>query len=254
MNPAVKAQLLSNLKFLKLSAMLAELEVCIRQARESNTGYDEFFLHLTELEVAARMENGRKRRIKEARFPLLKPIETFEFEAAPDLNTRLIKELLDGQYIKEARNVIFLGRSGTGKTHLATALGIAACGQGVRTRFVTGCGLANELIEARTEKRLGRIIQLYTRYGLLIIDELGYVPFSKEGAELLFQVLAERHERKSVIITSNHGFGDWTQIFGDPTLTAALLDRITHKAHIVNCSWESYRLKDTLKKAQLKDS
>jgi DNA replication protein DnaC len=254
MNPAVKAQLLSNLKFLKLSAMLAELEVCIRQARESSTDYEEFFLHLTELEVAARMENGRKRRIKEARFPLLKPIETFEFEAAPDLNTRLIRELLDGQYIKEARNVIFLGRSGTGKTHLATALGIAACGQGVRTRFVTGCGLANELIEARTEKRLGRIIQLYTRYGLLIIDELGYVPFSKEGAELLFQILAERHERKSVIITSNHGFGDWTQIFGDPTLTAALLDRITHKAHIVNCSWESYRLKDTLKKAQLKDS
>ena len=254
MKPAVKAQLLSNLKFLKLSAILAELEVCIRQAGESNTGYGEFFLHLTELEVAARMENGRKRRIKEAKFPLLKPIETFEFEAAPDLDTRLIKELLDGQYIKEARNVIFLGRSGTGKTHLATALGIAACSQGVRTRFVTGCGLANELIEARTEKRLSRIIQLYTRYGLLIIDELGYVPFSKEGAELLFQVLAERHERKSVIITSNHGFGDWTQIFGDPTLTAALLDRITHKAHIVNCSWESYRLKDTLKKAQLKDS
>ena len=208
MKPAVKAQLLSNLKFLKLSAMLAELEVCIRQATESNTGYGEFFLHLTELEVAARMENGRKRRIKEAKFPLLKPIETFEFEAAPDLDTRLIKELLDGQYIKEARNVIFLGRSGTGKTHLATALGIAACGQGVRTRFVTGCGLANELIEARTEKRLSRIIQLYTRYGFLIIDELGYVPFSKERAELLFQIPAERHERISVIATSNHGFGD----------------------------------------------
>jgi DNA replication protein DnaC len=254
MKPAVKAQLLSNLKFLKLSAMLAQLEVCVRQAGESNSGYGEFFLHLTELEVAARMENGRKRRIKEARFPLLKPIETFEFEAAPDLDPRLIKELLDGQYIKEARNVIFLGRSGTGKTHLATALGIAACSQGVRTRFVTGCALANELIEARSEKRLGRLIQLYTRYGLLIIDELGYVPFSKEGAELLFQVLAERHERKSVIITSNQGFGDWTQIFGDPTLTAALLDRLTHKAHVVHCSWESYRLKDTLKKTQPKGS
>ena len=254
MKPAVKAQLLSNLKFLKLSAMLAQLEVCIRQARESNMGYGEFFLDLTEIEVAARMENGRKRRIQEAKFPLLKPIETFEFEAAPDLSIRLIKELLDGQYIKEARNVIFIGRSGTGKTHLATALGITACSQGVRTRFVTGCGLANELIEARSEKRLGRLIQLYTRYGLVIIDELGYVPFSKEGAELLFQVLAERHERKSVIITSNHGFGDWTQIFGDPTLTAALLDRITHNAHVVNCSWESYRLKDTLKKTQRKDS
>ena len=115
---------------------------------------------------------------------------------------------MDGRYIKEPRNVIFLGRSGTGKTHLATALGVAPCGQGVRTRFVTGCGLANELIEARTEKRLSRIIQLYTRYGFLIIDELGYVPFSKERAELLFQIPAERHERISVIVTSNHGFGD----------------------------------------------
>ena len=252
MKPAVKVQLLSNLKFLKLSAMLAELEVCVRQASETSSGYGEFLLHLTEIEVGARLENGRKRRIKEAKFPLLKPIETFDFEATPDLDTRLIKELLDGQYIKEARNVIFLGRSGTGKTHLATALGIAACSQGVRIRFVTGCGLANELIEARSEKRLGRLIQLYSRYGLLIVDELGYVPFSKEGAELLFQALAERHERRSVIITSNQGFGDWTEIFGDPTLTAALLDRVTHKAHVIQCSWESYRLKETLKKTQPK--
>ncbi len=250
MKAAVKAQLVSNLKFLKLSSMLAELEVCVRQARESRQGYGEFLLNLTEIEAASRMENGRKRRIKEAKFPLLKPIEIFDFEAAPDLDTRLIKELLGCHYIKEARNVIFLGRSGTGKTHLATALGIEACSQGVRTRFVTGCSLANELIEARDEKRLSRLIQRYTRFGLLIVDELGYVPFSKEGAELLFQVLAERHERKSVIITSNHGFGDWTQIFGDPTLTAALLDRVTHKAHVITCSWESYRLKDTLKKRQ----
>jgi DNA replication protein DnaC len=254
MKPGLKAQLLSNLKFLKLSAMLAELEACLRQASESSADYGELLLHLTEIEVAARMENGRKRRIQEAKFPLLKPIETFEFEAAPDLDTRLIKQLLEGQYIKEARNVIFLGRSGTGKTHLATALGIAACAQRVRTRFVTGCGLANELIEARDEKRLGRLIQLYSRYGLLIIDELGYVPFSKEGAQLLFQVLAERHERRSVIITSNQGFGDWTQIFGDPTLTGALLDRVTHKAHVVHCTWESYRLKDTLKKTRAKTS
>ena len=124
----------------------------------------------------------------------------------------------------------------------------------MRTRFVTGCGFANELIEARDEKRLSRLIQLYSRYGLLIIDELGYVPFSKEGAQLLFQVLAERHERRSVIITSNQGFGDWTQIFGDPTLTGALLDRVTHKAHVVHCTWESYRLKDTLKKTRAKTS
>ena len=193
------------------------------------------------------MENGRKRRLRDAKFPLLKPLETFHFEAAPDLDTRMIKELISGQYITKARNVIFLGRSGTGKTHLATALGMEACRQGIRTRFVTGCAFANELIEARDEKVLSRVIKRYAGYGLLIVDELGYVPFSKEGAELLFQALAERHEKKSVIITTNLGFGDWTQIFGDPTLTAALLDRITHKARIINCIWESYRLKDTLK-------
>jgi len=248
MNAAVMATLLPNLRSLKLSAMAAHLERHLRQAREDKEEYEEFLLNLTEVEVATRMENGRKRRIRDARFPLLKPLETFKFEAAPDLDTRLIKELTNGQYIKEARNVIFLGRSGTGKTHLATGLGMAACGKGVRTRFVTGCGLANELMEARDEKILGRALKRYAGYGLLIIDELGYVPFSKESADLIFQVLAERNERRSVIITTNLGFGDWTQVFGDPTLTAALLDRVTHKAHIINCSWKSYRLKDTLKK------
>ena len=248
MNAAVMAALLPNLRSLKLSAMATNLERQLRQAREEKEAYEEFLLNLTEVEVATRMENGRKRRIREARFPLLKPLETFNFEAAPDLDTRLIKELADGQYIKEARNVIFLGRSGTGKTHLATGLGMAACGQGVRTRFVTGCGLANELIEARDEKVLSRTLKRYAGYGLLLIDELGYVPFSKESADLIFQVLTDRNERKSVIITTNLGFGDWTQVFGDPTLTAALLDRITHKAHIINCTWESYRLRNTLKK------
>jgi DNA replication protein DnaC len=247
MKAAVKAQLLANLKALKLSAMISQLEGCLRQARESSEDYAEFLLNLTELEVATRMENGRKRRLRDAKFPLLKPLEIFKFEAAPDLDTRLIKDLAGGRYIKDARNVIFLGRSGTGKTHLATALGMEACSQGIRTRFVTGCALANELIEARDEKTLARVIKRYAGYGLLIIDELGYVPFSKEGAELMFQVLAERHERRSVIITTNLGFGDWTQIFGDPTLTAALLDRVTHKAFTINCTWESYRLKDTLK-------
>ena len=247
MNAAVKAQLTANLKILKLSAVLGHLETQLRQARENKEDYAEFLMNLTELEVATRMENGRKRRTHDARFPLLKPIETFRFEAAPELDVRQFKELLGGQYIKESRNVIFLGRSGTGKTHLATALGMEACRQGIRTRFVTGCALANELIEARDERVLSRVMKRYAAFGLLIIDELGYVPFSKEGAELMFQVLAERHEKKPVVITTNLGFGDWTQIFGDPTLTAALLDRVTHKAHVINCSWESYRLKDTLK-------
>lgn len=247
MKPAVKVQILANLKFLKLAAVIANLESCIRQAREASLDFSEFLLNITEVEVASRMENGCKRRIRDAKFPLLKPIETFKFEAAPGLDARLIKQLLTGQYIKEARNVIFLGKSGAGKTHLATALGMEGCRLGVRTRFTTACALANELIEARDEKILSRVLKRYAGYGLLLVDELGYVPFSKEGADLLFQVLAERHERKPVIITSNKGFGDWTEIFGDPSLTAALLDRVTHKAHIINCDWESYRLKETLK-------
>ena len=249
MNAGMKALLNDNLKSLKLSAMIRNLQSHLRQAKQDKLDYDEFLLNLTEAEVQVRKENGRKRRLREAKFPLSKPLETFNFEAAPDLDARLIKELSGCEYIEKTRNVIFMGKSGTGKTHLATGLGMEACKQGIRTRFVTGCGLANELIEARDEKLLGRVVKRYAGYGLLIIDELGYVPFSKEGAQLIFQILAERHERKPVMITTNMGFGDWTQIFGDPSMTAALLDRITHKAHVINCSWESYRLKETLKKS-----
>jgi len=247
MNAGMKALLTENLKTLKLSTMISNLQSHLRQAKQDNLNYDEFLLNLTEIEVQVRKENGRKRRLREAKFPLLKPLEAFNFEAAADLDARLIKDLSNCDYVKKSRNVIFMGKSGTGKTHLATALGMEACKQAVRTRFVTGCGLANELIEARDEKLLARSIKRYAGYGLLIIDELGYVPFSKEGAQLIFQILAERHERKPVMITTNMGFGDWTQIFGDPNMTAALLDRITHKAYVINCSWKSYRLKETLK-------
>ena len=184
--------------------------------------------------------------VREAKFPLLKPLETFDLEAVPELDIRVFRELISCEYIREQRNVIFLGSSGTGKTHMATALGLEACKNNYRTRFVTCYGLVNELIEAREERDLQRLLKRYGRYELLILDELGYIPFSKEGAELLFQVLAERYEKGSVMITTNLGFADWTQVFGDQTMTAALLDRLTHKAKIVNCSWQSYRLKQSL--------
>jgi len=236
-----------NLKALNLPTMMRSLETQLRQARQDGADYGDFLLGLTEIELQARAENRLKRRLKEAKFPLLKTLETFDFDAAPDLDRRLIHELVGGAYIQEHRNIILLGKSGTGKTHLATALGVEACRMGIRTRFVTGCGLANELIEARHERELNRVIQRYGRYSLLVLDELGYVPLSKEGADLLFQVLAERHERRSVIVTTNLGFADWTQIFGDANLTAALLDRLTHRAHIIQCTWESYRLRETLR-------
>ena len=239
-------ELQTNLKTLNLSRVAQNLETVLRQAKETGIDYGEFLLELTGAELQARAETRLNRRIKESRFPLLKPIETFDLAAVPDLDIRLLRELAAGGYIQEHRNIIFLGRSGTGKTHMATALGIEACRQNFRTRFVTCYGLVNELVEARQERSLQRLVQKYVRYDLLIMDELGYVPFSKEGSELLFQVLAERHEKGSVIITTNLGFADWTRVFIDPAMTAALLDRLTHKAHIINCSWESYRLKQSL--------
>lgn len=236
-----------NLKALNLTNMARHLEQQLRQARDGGIDYGQFLLELTELELRIRSENSEKRRLKEAKFPLLKPLETFDFEAVPQLDKRLVRDLAAGDYLKERRNVILMGKSGAGKTHLATALGIEACRQSKRVRFVTGYALANELIEARTERDLNRLLGRYARLDLLILDELGYVPFSKEGAELLFQILAERHERGSVIITTNLGFADWTQVFGDPNMTAALLDRLTHRANIIECTWDSYRLKQSLK-------
>ena len=239
-------ELRANLKALNLSSLARNLEGLLRQAKESGIDYTEFLLDLTGAELQARAESRLNRRIKESKFPLLKPIETFDLAAVPDLDLRLFRDLAGGGYIEEHRNIIFLGRSGTGKTHMATALGIEACKKNFRTRFVTCYGLANELTEARQERALQRLIHKYVRCDLLVMDELGYIPFSKEGSELLFQVLAERHEKGSVIITTNLGFADWTRVFGDPAMTAALLDRLTHKAHIINCSWESYRLKQSL--------
>lgn len=252
MNTATDIQLKDNLKNLKLTHMSKELGSTLRQARDNGQDYAEFLLQLTEHEIQIRSENRLKRRLKEAKFPLLKTMEGFDFEAAPELDRRLIRQLCTGDYIEQRKNVIFMGQSGRGKSHLATALGVEACRQGVRTRFSTACGLINELVEARQEKDLQRILKRYAGYGLLIVDELGYIPFSKEGAELLFQVLAERNERGSVIITTNLGFSDWTQVFNDANLTAALLDRLTHKAHIIECPWESYRLQETRKKQKRK--
>lgn len=247
MSAATSMLLAENLKALTLTHMQRGLEKALAQAKAQGLDYAEFLLRLTDVELTVRAENRLKRRLRDARFPLLKTLEGFDPEAAPGLDRRLLRELAEGEFIRAKRNVIFLGRSGTGKTHLATAIGVEACRLGVSTRFVTGCALANELIEAREARTVSRLVGRYSRAGLLIVDELGYVPFSREGAELLFQVLAERHERGSVVITTNLGFADWTQVFGDTTLTAALLDRLTHKAHVVACAWESYRLRETLK-------
>ena len=166
-------ELQANLKALNLSSMARNLEGSLRQARESGIGYDEFLIELTAAELQVRAENSLHRRIREAKFPLLKPMETFDLAAVPELDIRLFRDLAGGGYIQEHRNVIFLGRSGSGKTHMATALGIEACKNNFRTRFASCYGLVNELIEARQEKTLQRLVQRYVRYDLLILDELG---------------------------------------------------------------------------------
>lgn len=243
---SVTFTLKENLKQLKLATIRKEMDSYIRQAREAGTDYADFLLSLTTAELQHRTANRLKRRMREAKFPLVKTLDSFDTEVAADLDLRLLRQLATCDYLKENRNIIFMGRSGTGKSHLATALGIEACRNDIRTRFVSCYGLANELLEAREERHLQRLLARYSRYELLILDELGYIPFSKEGAELLFQILAERHEKSSVIITTNLGFADWSQVFIDPIMTNALLDRLTHKAHIISCTWESYRLKQSL--------
>ena len=243
--------LAENLKQLKLSTMCKELDTAVRQAREAGSDYTEFLLDLTGIELDIRNKNRLNRRMREAKFPLVKTLEDFDLEAAEGLDRRLLRELTSCDYAKQKRNIILMGQSGTGKSHLATALGIEACRSNIRTRFVSCYGLVNELIEAREERVLQRLLARYHRYEVLILDELGYIPFSKEGAELLFQVLADRHEKGSVIITTNLGFADWSQIFGDPIMTGALLDRLTHKAHIITCDWKSYRLKQSLAEREM---
>ena len=246
MKTALGIALTQNLKELNLSTMVRHLKECLRRARENGMDYDEFLLGLTRLELEVRAEKRFKRLLKEAKFPFMKTLETFNYDAAPGLDRNLIEKLSAGEYIWHRRNVIFKGKNGTGKTHLAVALGIDACKLGVTTQFAPICGIINELTEARNSKDLNRIIRKYSRYELLILDDLGCVPFSKEGSELLFQVFAERYERGSIIITTNLEFDEWTQNFGEPKLTEVLLDRLTHRAHIVSCTWQSYRLRESL--------
>lgn len=189
MKAGVLMELKENLKTLNLSTMASNMEGFVREAKENGIGYDEFLLNLTVAELQARSESRLNRRLREAKFPLIKPLETFDLAAVPELDLRLFRELTGEDYIKEHRNVIFLGKTGAGKTHMSTALGIEACKNNFRTRFVTCYGLVNELIEARQERTLQRLIQRYVRYDLLILDELGYVPFTKEGIGTAFSGL-----------------------------------------------------------------
>jgi DNA replication protein DnaC len=237
----------SNLKQLRLPTIQAEFEKLAREAASANEGYEQYLLRLTELEVAARGANALAARIRAAGFPVHKDFDTFDFTAVPSLSKPKVLELARGEWIEQRANCCLIGSPGTGKTHVATALGLAACRQGKKVRFYTAAALVTRLEEAQKQYQLERVLGQLDRADLLICDELGYLSFSRAGAELLFQVFADRYERRSLLVTSNLAFSDWGQVFQGERMTAALLDRLTHRCHIFEMNGESYRFKESMK-------
>src|ERR1700678_764533 len=232
-----------HLKALKLPTFLREYEKLARQCAAEGLDHVRFLLRLVELELIDRERRMVERRIKEARFPAVKSLDSFDFAAIPSLNKTLVLELARSEYATRRANVIAGGTSGTGKTHIALGLGLAACQKGLPVGFTSAAALVNELHEAHDEKRLLRLQRQLAGYKLLIVDELGYVPLSPTGAELLFETFSQRYERGSIIVTSNLPFDEWTSVFASERLTGALLDRLTHHVHILEMNGDSYRLK-----------
>jgi DNA replication protein DnaC len=237
-----------HLKQLRLPTFLREYDKVARQCAAEGVDFPRFLLRLTELELLDRERRATERRIQQAHFPVVKSLDTFEFSAIPSLNKALVLELARSEFLLRRENVLLLGNSGTGKTHLALALGLAACQRGHRVRFTTTAAMVHELLEAKDEKRLLRYQKQMASYELLIVDELGFVPLSKSGAELLFEVFSQRYERGSTLVTSNLPFQEWTEVLGSERLTGALLDRLTHHVHILEMNGESYRLKQSKRK------
>lgn len=238
------------LKTLRLPTFLKEYEQAARQCGQENKDYQEFLQHLAEREVATREHNAIARRLKEAGFPAEKELSEFDFTVVPKLNKKRILDLARCQYVAGRENVVFVGPPGTGKSHLAIALGREACRQGKRVKFFTACGLATAYDEARAEREVKRLEAHIKNRHLIIVDELGYVPLGKGAAENLFNFFSQCYERTSLIVTSNLPFSEWPQVFGDERLTGALLDRLTHRVHIVEMHGESYRLQQSLKKQE----
>ena len=237
------------LKKLKLPTMVREYASMASVCTDDRSDYPTYLLRLAERELLDRERKAAERRVKEARFPVIKTIDTFDFKAQPSINEPLVRELLGGEFIDKRENVLFIGNSGTGKTHLACAVAFAACVQGRRVRFSTVTGLVTELLESREDKTLQRFHRQLERQQLVVMDELGYVPFSKAGGELLFEVVSRAYERQSLLVTTNLPFENWTEILGSERLTGALLDRLTHRVHILEANGESYRLRHAKKRA-----
>jgi DNA replication protein DnaC len=245
----------AHLRTLRLPTFLNNHRKLAQEAATANLPYERYLLALAEGEVAQRERNQQTRCIRAARFPVLKELSDFDFSALPALNKARVLDLARGDYIAKAENLILLGAPGLGKTHAATGLALCACRQKHRVRFYTAAGLVNELLDAQNKLQMARFIQGALRQHLIVIDELGFIPFTDQGAQLMFQLCSALYERVAVIVTTNLPFAKWTQLFHDETLTAALLDRLTHRAHILEFAGaESFRLKQRLKKQEAKAS
>ncbi len=239
-----------HLKRLRLPAMGRCYKKLAQEAAQQNRPYEDYLLSLLELEVAQRDENTQKRLIAQARFPYLRTLDQFDFSAIPSVNKAMVLELTKGEYLAKKENAVLVGNTGTGKTHVAISLGILACRQGKKVRFVTATGLINDLLEAQEQHTLGRRMAQIQKLDLLILDEVGFVPFTPEGARLLFQVCADRYLRGSLLVTTNLEFGRWVEVFGDERLTGALLDRLTHHCHVLEFNGDSYRFKESLREKE----
>ena len=238
-NPALE----SALRQLRLPAFLQHYDRLAGEAARDNASYDRYLQALAEQEVNQRDLSRQRRCLQQAGFPVIKTLADFHWSAMPTLNRARILELARGDYLHQHETVILVGNPGLGKTHIATALGVAAAHQGHRVRFFTAAGLTADLLQAQQELRLSRVWAQLLKYRLLIVDELGFVPLSPTSAQLLFQFCSTIHERVSLIVTTNLRFADWTQLFGSESLTAALLDRLTARAHILEFTGDSYRLR-----------
>ena len=234
----------SYLRQLRLPSFVRNYQAFASDAASSNLDYTRYLLALSEQEVNKREQNRIQKRVKLARFPVLKELADFDFSALPTLNKAQVLDLSRGEYIRKREPIVFIGNPGLGKTHLAISLALSACRQGRKVRFWTAAGLVNELLLAQDEHRLHRFISAALKLDLIVLDELGFIPFSASGAHALFTFCSEVYERLALILTTNLKFADWVQVLGDERLTAALLDRITHHAHILELVGESFRFRE----------